>query len=513
MSRTLDLIDLVANKVNTRFLWVTFQLESICRENTDKGILKALENLPKDLPTTYRRILRRLRNSGSTDPSMGKKLFGIVKAARRPLTLEELREATSIEPGNPTWDTARVVNDVTKLLGCCGSLVTVDEESSTVQFAHSSVKQYLETTPVRNDISEYHIATEGANVLMGEIVVTYLNLDVLQNMPTKVSDLPKMPITNEASVLIRASLPSQNFATSLARKLLKNRKTPGHDVGRDLERVACFKREQQMQPLEARSFFSYAQEHWLSHTESFRDTSMDVKKSTCYDLWTQLIKGHVPTVDLPWTSEDALALNPGFLGAVVRSHHPALVKYACSQLVSRKKTFLEIQKFVNSLPPYELTYKERAPRSYYDIVLFEAVSANDEDLVQLLLDKTPADANSHIIKNSSLLNMALRSGNLDIVKKLISHGADVNAREAGNISPLETAARSLFGVKAILLLLESGAARIPLPELFFYGIGRVLQEGYDLHDQKRREEEEEEDKEVAMRKSRIDAILEIKRRR
>ena len=468
---------------------MTFQLESICRENTDEGILKALEDLPKDLPTTYRRILRRLRDSGSANPSMGKKVFKIVSAARRPLTLEELRDATSIEPGNPTWDTARIVNDTIKMLGCCGSLVTVDEEFSTVQFAHSSVKQHLETTPAWNDISEYHINTDEANFLMGYIVITYLNLDVLQKTLTNTSNSSQAP--NLQVNLLDMTFPltaSQGRITILARKLLKNRKMPGYDVGRDLERVAGFKRDQQMRSLETHSFLSYAQEHWLFHTESFCDTFRGSREARCVDLWKRLIEGHVPTVDLPWTSQDAFALTPRFLSLVAQSHHPELVSYVCWRLVSQKKPFLEIQKFINLLPPCELVYKKRARGSYYDIVLFEAVSAKDEDLIHFLLVETPADANSHIIKNSSVLNEALRFGKLDIVKKLISHGADVNAKDGGDISPLEAAASSFSSPKFILLLLESGAAKIPIPESLFGEVERVLQEGYYLHAQKQRED-------------------------
>ena len=442
---------------------------------------------------------------------MGKKVFEIVSAARRPLTLEELREATSIEPGNPIWDTARIVNDVTKLLGCCGSLVTVDEESSTVQLAHSSVKQHLETIPIGDDISEYHIATEKANLLMGEIVVTYLNLDVLQNILTNTSSSSQTLTLPEMTVLLKASLPPHKLATTLARKLLKNRKTPGYDVGRDLERVAGFKREQQTQSLEIHSLLSYAQKHWFSHTKSFHDASMYLISSTSYDLWTQLIEGRVPIVDLPWTSEDALALNPSFLGQVPQSHHPALIDYACLNLVKRKKTFLEIQHFVDLLPPYKPVYEEHAPGSYYDVLLFQAVLQNNEDLVQLLLDKTPAapgsyydvvlfqavlqnnkdlvqllldktpaDVNSHVIGYSSILNEALRSRNLGIVKTLIHHGADVNAKEGGMyISPLECAARSSSGLVAILLLVESGADQIPILDSYSDETKRVLQTSYD----------------------------------
>ncbi|OQU98575.1 NACHT domain-containing protein isoform 2 [Cladophialophora immunda] len=46
------------------FLWVVFQLESICAELTDEGILQALQSLPKDLPETFDRVLRRWQRKG-----------------------------------------------------------------------------------------------------------------------------------------------------------------------------------------------------------------------------------------------------------------------------------------------------------------------------------------------------------------------------------------------------------------------------------------------------------------
>ena len=479
----------MADKVNTRFLWVTFQLESIYHENTDEGILKALEDLPKDLPTTYRRILRRLHNSESTDPSMGKKIFEIVSVARRPLTLEELREAVSIEPGVPTWNSARIVNDVVKLLGCCGSLVIVDEEFSTVHFAHSSVQQHLETIPIGNDISEYHIATEKANLLMGEIVVTYLNLDVLQKMLTNTSNSSQTLTPPDMTLLLKASLPSQKFTTNLARKLLKNRKTPGYDLGRDLGRVAGFKRDHHTPSLETHSFLPYAREHWLSHTELFCNLDMGFQDQNCVDLWVRLINGRVPTIDLPWTWEDALALNPSFLDLVAQSHHPALMEYALSNLVLQKKTIFEIQHFVNLLPPCELVYKERAPGSCYEIALLQAVSENNEDLVELLLDKTPADVNLHDTGYGSILHKSLRLGNVKTVKILISHGADVNAKDLSGESPLElAAARSSNGRESTLLLLESGAAKIPILDSYSDDMKLVLEDSYAIfHDEAKRE--------------------------
>lgn len=45
-----------------------------------------------------------------------KNIFDLVVAAQRPVTIEELREAISIKPGDTTWDASRLVNDMLKPL-------------------------------------------------------------------------------------------------------------------------------------------------------------------------------------------------------------------------------------------------------------------------------------------------------------------------------------------------------------------------------------------------------------
>lgn len=86
-----------------RFLWVAFQIDSICHENTDNDILHTIQNLPKDLPSTFGRILRRLEQSKFANLDMVKKILEIVVVAQRPLILEELWEVISIILGKTSW--------------------------------------------------------------------------------------------------------------------------------------------------------------------------------------------------------------------------------------------------------------------------------------------------------------------------------------------------------------------------------------------------------------------------
>ena len=494
MSGTQNLTSISSDFFKLRFLWVTFQIDSICRENTDAGILNALEDLPKDLPTTYRRILRQLRDLGSTDPHMGKKVFELITAARRPLTLEELREAISIPPGNTTWSAAKLVNDVMKSLSCCGSLVVVDEELSTVHFAHSSVKQHLETRPGNLDIPEYHIEPFSASLSMGQIIVTYLNLDVLQGQLTNASKSPSTSATQDASFLLRASLPHSTRSSSLARKLLKNRKMTGYDVGRDLEKVAGFTRNSKVQPQHANSFLSYAQEQWLFHCQAI-SFSNDWK---WFRLLARLIDGDIRTVELPWTSEDARAMSPHFLDCI--SHHPTLVLFVYEKLWNQgnegvygmRKLFDALSIGVDGDQYYGENLMDRVANNHareFTQNLMDAVANNSVNAFRLLLDTKSADVNNIAGKVlDTALHIAAMRGEFGIVKMLLDHGADVDTLNVRYRYMMETAAR-FSSEQGNPLLVEGTAEAFLSDDLYSSEMKHLLRISYNRHRKIRRDDE------------------------
>lgn len=71
-----------------RFLWVAFQIDSICAQNTDHDILRSFKDLLKGLSVTFRPILCQLQHSTFADPSRGRKICHIVAAPQRPLMLD-----------------------------------------------------------------------------------------------------------------------------------------------------------------------------------------------------------------------------------------------------------------------------------------------------------------------------------------------------------------------------------------------------------------------------------------
>ncbi len=74
---------------------------------------------------------------------IAKKIFPWVAIARRPIILEEIREAIGVEPLQQHSNPERLVNDMRQIVSWCGNLVVLDEQDETVQFTHQTVKMYL----------------------------------------------------------------------------------------------------------------------------------------------------------------------------------------------------------------------------------------------------------------------------------------------------------------------------------------------------------------------------------
>ena len=167
------------------FLWAALQIQSLCSMKTDHAIREALKDLPRDLAQTFSRILHK---SGALDTLLQMKTLEVVLAAQQPLTTEELREALSVEPGHAIWDPSKMLNDVQSALACCGCLLTVDEEESTVRVIHHSVKQYI--LHGLDDVSHTGFSVGRAHRTLADIIVTYLGYGVFETQLERVNVRP-----------------------------------------------------------------------------------------------------------------------------------------------------------------------------------------------------------------------------------------------------------------------------------------------------------------------------------
>ena len=419
-------------------------MNSICSQTTDGAILAALEDLPKDLPNTFNRILRKLQLSNAADSQLCRKIFNLVAAAQRPLTLEELREAVSVIPGEKSWDTSKLVNDMLRLLlDSCGSLVAVDEEHLTVQFAHHSIKQHLLSEPMDAEMKKYHIDMKEADLCLGDIIVTYLNFDVFDRRLTKA----KSVISQEKhypSAILSGSLPRSNIANRLAVRILKSRGNTKLDFQSQLRTAAGIVSEsKETQP--AHSFFLYAQEYWLFHTKFFKPSRV-----AGYTLWQKLINGdHVRAIGLPWAPKKWHDFGYDLMEWITQNEHWALIDQSLVTF-TKNPSHYEATKFLIEFLENEATDVDID----FDAALHVASSMNNKAVVLLSLEKG-ADINAHGGIYGSALQAASYYGYEEIGKVLLKNGAMVDAVSEEYSTTFQTA--SVFSHEEIVrLLLKNG---------------------------------------------------------
>src|SRR6266496_6768147 len=82
-----------------RFLLVKFQLNYILDKEKPRDAIKALDSLPADMESAYHEVLVRIENNKSKETAL--QTLSWLFHARRPLRLNELQEALSIETCPP----------------------------------------------------------------------------------------------------------------------------------------------------------------------------------------------------------------------------------------------------------------------------------------------------------------------------------------------------------------------------------------------------------------------------
>jgi hypothetical protein len=237
-------------------------------EQTDEAILQALESLPQSLSETFTRVLQQ---AGGESTRHRHRIVQLVMAARRPLLVEELREALSVIPGDTTWDPARQINNIHAALASCKCLIIIDEEEQTVRFTHHSVKQFFiaqgDDPGNTNPINPYE-----ANEEMGRIILTYLNYGIFNRQISR-TVFPSIPAEDVPARIVKTVFGGSVNTKRIALELLKARKNGKCDIGQTLSETP---KAQEKSPVQSYSFLAYAKAYYMYHILSVwnRDNEM-----------------------------------------------------------------------------------------------------------------------------------------------------------------------------------------------------------------------------------------------
>jgi ankyrin repeat protein len=378
-----------------------------------------------------------------------RKVFEVVAASQRPLTLQELREAASVLPRETIWDPKRLINDIQKNVNSCGGLLRVDEEHMTVHFAHHSVKQYLLASCIKTNGCGYHVDASIADQALGEICVTYLHFDHLEAQLTQVNTSSSFHAKTLPSAIVHRALPPSVIG-GIALRLLKREAQVEFDLPAQLEKVMDLSAGKRDDGQLSQAFLAYAQEYWLFHSRTFSpDTGV-------YNLWHGLVAGSRSTASLPWDKAGGQTVH--LREWAVLNDHRAICQWVIPEICwlpssSRRETLESLLVKIAGNPPI-------SDSMIFATIFNFALKLKFYGAFPFL--HTVADTEALDVFGDKLLSTAAAWGDIRVFDMLVTQGADLNARDrAGRTALYRAVEERQEAIVKLLLARDDVDVNIP----------------------------------------------------
>lgn len=482
-------------------MWVAFQIADISESATVAGVREALASLPRDLPETYERALQKIRARQSIE--IAQRTFKWVAAAKRPLLMDEVKEAVAVRAEDKHLDQDRVPTNDSKILHACANLLILDEDR-TVRLAHHTVKEYLLSLSNDSPLLSFQFNTDRDDLMVGRACLTYLLFSDFERQVVKVQPGPAVEVDKLGAtvmqnvvgggisrLLVTGWSSLQGMRTSRNRSLFNFR---GYGERRPLAL-----------PLKYR-LLSYVVENWFFHTmklsrsdsgfwTSFETVVLNRKLPFPFKPWEcgpasggpvhlqafiwAVNAGHRPLLELlseqPGFEECCMyELQDGklpFVKAAEKGHESAMrVLIAATKFKDTQQQYTQLGMAMKSAirngnlemlrmatPDANIDERDEAQRTalHYAAHLHYSAIGRQEEIVQHLLD-TGASVNAVDSERWSALHFAAEGGHEAVVRLLVDRGANKEAEDRKRLRALHLAAYS--GHEQIVQFLESQGA-------------------------------------------------------
>ncbi|KAK8067374.1 hypothetical protein PG997_014121 [Apiospora hydei] len=165
--------ELVA-KAHGMFRWVTCQLDHLGECHSDRARREALDTLPPDLEETYVRLLRRIRPSQESLVAMTLNFVGYIS---KDLSIPMLQHAVSIRPDQRSLSTQDIIYEEA-ISRACSSLVRKTNDGEYFEFAHFSVREFLESERLDQiQLDRFRISRSLCSEMFASQCLRYIQLE------------------------------------------------------------------------------------------------------------------------------------------------------------------------------------------------------------------------------------------------------------------------------------------------------------------------------------------------
>src|ERR1700761_8285834 len=165
-----------------RFLLARLYVDSFLNTVDESQVELALDKVskssqgPKEINQIYDQAyddaIKRIESQMSNQIELARKALLWIKDAQRSLTVEELRHALAVKPGDKELN-QKSIPKIEVVVSVCAGLVTVDEKSNTVQLVHYTTQEYFERMQLG-----WHV---GAQEEIAMACLTYLSFNTFRS--------------------------------------------------------------------------------------------------------------------------------------------------------------------------------------------------------------------------------------------------------------------------------------------------------------------------------------------
>ncbi|PLB54061.1 hypothetical protein P170DRAFT_7759 [Aspergillus steynii IBT 23096] len=300
-----EIAETLIGKAGHMMLWVSLQLDMLWDEcYTDADIRKTLNNLPKDLSTTYDRCLSKI--SGKSQ-MFARQVLPWVSIATSPFTGRQLQEAVAMDP-----QTGDIVLDnfvpVKELVKSCSHLITWDVNDK-IHLTHYSVLQFLENKGGEHYSWFGEIVLGDERAALGALCMRHL-LSPAYSRALVSTEKPKQAAVN-AGTMMQNLWNHIPYASRLGFK-------KANRVAIRLPLNPSNKQRQQEPP----AFFEFAKKQWLPLTKHLTQSSTNWDRFERLALERNFAWNIHPWEPLGLSMDSHFA---GMLGYAIVEHHNPLI--------------------------------------------------------------------------------------------------------------------------------------------------------------------------------------------
>lgn len=380
-------------KTNGMFLLAALHMDSLAREDNIRELKESLQRLPKDLDKTYDDALERIKQQDSRKRARADQVLMLISCAKRPLKLEEIRQALSIRRGDTFLDPEALPKTDSLISTCCG-LVVVEDGSQIVKLVHYTTEEYF-----KRKLQCYR--SPEAHGYFASILITYLSFKTFATF-----SLDKA--IEEVMTQVEARTPNTPI----------NWSEEQHAINTYVESVT-----------ESNVLVRYAAENWGHHT---RDALTTIEESS----------GSCIAATGRRSSE---VTNLRSLKQMIQDFLETEHNVACANEVFRHVKW--------QLNDPNLSWQGRCPTNLTSLHI--VASFGIQSLVEYYLDQG-AQIDARDSMGMTALHYAAGYGHIEVVRLLLDSGATIGIRDQWGYSPLARAVRR-NEVSVSRLLLENGS--------------------------------------------------------